>query len=310
MAIIIPPADRSEIDISSLLRWHTAEPIVVDLGSSSASTRLRAYSHRLRRIHTGFATLAAIGVAPKRLAILNPSHGIEAIVAGHVLPSIETIILAHSDRTALQRAAANVARNFRRPIHIVSVSGVTAIAAARSSGPIDLLYADLLSVQPMVAASLNGPRASLRNTRRVTDEWFDRCQLAVAHQLLAEMPALLATDGIAIVAIAGHAGFKALDRLAASAGLQFEALASGLMRQNDGAVMLPVYADAEAPGLTFEFYDFQATRLRLREAGDRIGIAFDELLLPWRVTAIEALTAFRAGCAIGHTYHLLRATPC
>jgi hypothetical protein len=310
MAVIIPPVDRGEIDISSLLRWHTAEPIIVDLGSSSASTRLRAYSHRLRRIYTGFAMLAATGFAPKRLAILSPSHGIEAIVAGHVLPSIETIILAHSDRAALQRAAANVARNFRRPIHTVAVSGLTSIAAARSTGPTDLLYADLLSVPPVDTVALNGPRASLRNTRMVTDEWFDRCQLAVAHQSLSEMPSLLTTDGIAMVAIAGRVGYPALDRLAASTGLQFVALASGLMRQNDVATMLPVYAAAEAPGLTFEFYDFDATRLRLREAGEHRGIAFDEMLLPWRVTAAEAVTAFRAGCAIGHTYHLLRATPC
>jgi hypothetical protein len=310
MAVIVPPVERNEIDITELFGGRTRRRILADLGVAGTDGLSGHDCRQLRLLFHSFAGLAP--EAPRSLALIGAGNGVEALGATLTMPTLERLILADRDSASLARAATNIARNVGRRVRLEALAGRSSIAAATAAveagGRVDLVYADLLA-PPSAAAPPRRPPASLR-LWQMEDEGHDRCALAVARQVLVGIGDVLHAAGQALVMLAGRAGYAALERAVDASGLYVESVASGVVRQTDPAALLPLYAAAEGAGISFQFYEFEAATQLFSELGEPAGPALESALVPLRLSAGAALDAFRGGTDIGHLYHLLKARPC
>jgi hypothetical protein len=310
MSVIVPPVERNEIDITQLFGDRTRRRILADLGAAGTDGLSGNDCRRLRLLFRSFAALAPS--APRSLALIGAGNGVEALGATLTMPTVERLILADRDSASLARAATNIARNVGRRVRLEALAGRSSIAAATAAveagGRVDLVYADLLAL-PVAAAPQRRAPSSLR-LWRMEDDGHEPCALAVARQILVGIADLLHPAGYALAMLAGRAGYAALERMADASGLAIESVVSGFARQADPAVMLPLYAAAEGAGISFQFYEFDAAMQLMSELEEPTGPALEAALAPLRLSAGAALDAFRAGSAVGHLYHLLKARPC
>lgn len=310
MAVIVPPVERNEIDITDLFGGRTRRRVVADLGAAGTDGLTGNDCRRLRLLFHSFAGLASS--EPRSLALIGTGNGVEALGATLTMPTLDRLVLADRDSASLARAATNIARNVGRRVRLEALAGRSSIAAATAAveagGRVDLVYADLLA-PPAIGTPLRRPPASLR-LWQMEDDGYDRCALAVARQVLVGIGDLLDAAGRALVMLAGRAGYAALERAVDASGLYVESVASGLARQADPAALLPLYAAAEGARISFQFYDFDTATELMSELAEPSGPALEAALAPLRLSAGAALDAFRAGTDIGHLYHLLKARPC
>ena len=316
MAVIVPPVDITETDVSSLFQPYTERRICIGLGPRLYEIRLAAEAERVRRVFQGFARLAgdlaASGRKPSSFAMIGAGSGVEAIGAAHIFTTLRHITITDRDPAILAQAAANLAGNVPPRIGLQAVGGhIHAPLAAASGRRVDILYANFANVPFSDSPEAVIDRRSYcpRIAGTAHDDLLNRCQLAAPWRLLSAARTVLNPGGFALVLLGGRFDFSVFERLADAAHVRFEEIICGLKRQIDGDNVLSGYAAAETPGQTFDFYDFDRARRGLRGQDPRPGPVLAAVLAPWRLSACEALRSFRAGASIGHTYHLLQATP-
>jgi hypothetical protein len=133
--------------------------------------------------------------------------------------------------------------------------------------------------------------------------------LALPYHFLRAAPAVLTARGAALVLLSGRFPYGVFARLADAAGFRFEEIACGLQRQTDTRTVLTGCAAAEMQGEELDFYDYDAASACLSARNLAGGAALKSLLTPHRLSAGAALRAYPAGKSVGHTLHLMLATP-
>lgn len=310
MAVILPPVDRCERDLSQLFYPPLPQPIAIDLDPGLYE------AERLRRVFRGFSTLAAAltatGSEPASFGAIGAAGGAEVLAASRIFPTLRRLVLADHHPAALARAATNVAAYIEPEIELAAYgSSADWLSAAESGARVDLLYANLIDppLRPSAAALADRLTGCRPVAGSVDDEWLNRCQLARPYRFLSGIRPLLSPDGMALVLLSGRAGPAALARVARAAHVQLEPLICGFTRQMDPSSVLPRYAAAETLGIGFDFYDFERGTADLANSPEGDGSGLSARLAACRLSAFAALHAHQNGTIIGHTYYLMKAVP-
>jgi hypothetical protein len=310
MAVILPPVDRCERDLSPLFYPPLQQPIAIDLDPGLYE------AERLRCVFRGFSKLAAALTQaknePASFGAIGAFGGAELLAASRIFPTLRRLVLADSHPAGLARAATNVAAHIDPEIELAAYgSSADLLSAAERGARVDLLYANLIDPprRPSPAALADRLTGCRPVAGSVDDEWLNRCQLALPYRFLSGIRALLSPDGMALVLLSGRAGPAAFARIARAAHVQLEPVICGFTRQMDPSSVLPRYAAAETLGIGFDFYDFERGTIDLASRPDGDGPALLAGLAACRLSAFAALHAHQNGTTIGHTYYLMKAVP-
>lgn len=310
---IAEPTVRREADVSFLLSPYTRQTISVRLDPRMYSVKSEVEDNWVWHAFRGFALiaakLAANGVQPRTFAAVGSGSGIDAIGAAHIFPSLKRIIVTDIEKTLARQAAANVRTNVRGYLRVQSLAGDVCRPIAEAS--VDLLYTNLPNIPVSAAEDAIIDHGSFYRPglELATDDPLSSYLLGLQYRFMLSAPRVLARNGFALMMIGGRFPFAVFDRLARAAGFAFEEVLCCFKRQTEAENVVPSYAAAEKSDTEFDFYDFEAARKTLRGGEQLSGRQLKEALRPWRMSARDAELQRRAGKAIGHTLHFMKATP-
>jgi hypothetical protein len=324
MAEIVPDIDGpgakldcllNPYDASALFEPYTERRVRLRLDPRLAELPLDAEADRVRLVLRGFARLGQVlatqGRSPWSFGMIGPGSGAEVIGAAHILPSLRRIAVADRDPLILTEAASNIRRHVDATVEVTSLEGSVFAPLAGTGRRVDLLYVNLANI-PFTAA----PEAVLDHTaycppvkRTAHDELLNTYRLALPFHFLHAAPATLTARGAALLLLSGRFPYGVFARLADAGGFRFEEIACGLQRQTDTRTVLTGCAAAEMQGEEFDFYDYDAATAGLAARAPGSGAALKSLLTPHRLSARAALRTYPTGKSIGHTLHLMLATP-
>jgi methylase of polypeptide subunit release factors len=310
---IAEPTVGHESDVSFLLSPYTKQRVAVRLDPRMYSVKFEVEDNWVWHAFRGFALIAAKleanGVRPETFAAVGSGSGIDAIGAANIFPSLKRIIVTDVEKTLARQAAANVRANVRSNLRVQGLAGDVCRPIAAAS--IDVLYTNLPNIPVAVAddtiidhGSFYRPGPDL-----VTDDSLASYLLGLQYRFMLSAPKVLSRDGFALMMIGGRFPYAVFDQLARAAGFSFEEVLCCFKRQTEAENVVPSYAAAEKNGTEFDFYDFEAARKTLRGGEQLSGRQLKEALRPWRMSARDAEVQRRAGRAIGHTLHFMKATP-
>jgi hypothetical protein len=305
----------SPYDASALFEPYTERRVRLRLDPRLAGLRLGAETARVELVLRGFAAvarrLAAQGKSPWSFGMIGPGSGAEAIGAAHVFRSLRHITVTDRDPLILAEAASNIRRHVDAGIDVTSHDGNIFAPLATVGRRVDLLYANLLNI-PFTAA----PEAVIDRcaycppvARTAHDELLNTYRLGLHFFFLRAAPAALTERGVVLASLGGRFPYGVFNRLAEAAGMRFEEISSALQLQTDADNVLNGCASAEIRGEEFDFYEYDGASACLAGRGACSGAALKSLLTPYRLSAQAALRAHLAGRSVGHTAHLMLATP-
>jgi hypothetical protein len=300
-------------DLSGPFTPYVRRPVRLQLDPRLAHLRETAETLRLSHVLRGLARAERIlgtqGVAPSSFAMIGPGSGAEAIGAAHIFKALHRLVLSDRDASILDAAADNVRGHVDASLDVIAQAGDVHAPPVMTDRPVNLLYANFADVPFTEAREAVVDRYAfcLPVARTAHDAVLNDAQLGLAYAFLRSLPATLTARGAAIILLGGRFPLEVFDRLGEAAGLRFQELHSWLQPQADARHVLRGFAATET-GAGFDFYDLAAAETHL--SGRKLqGADLKAALAPCRLSAGAALSAFRAGRRIGHTAHLLLATP-
>jgi hypothetical protein len=316
-----PEAERESLyllspqNVSALFEPYTERRIQLQIDPRLPDPRFGAVAERVRQVFRAFTIasrrLTMQGNAPKVFGTLGVGSGIEAIGAAHIFPELDRIVATDRDPLLLAEAAINIRFNIESRITVAARDGnIFAPLVSTGGWRVDLLYADLSDI-PFTTA----PEAIVERraycppvARTAHDDVLNDYQLGLPYHFLRSGLSALSPRGAMLIALGGRFPYGVFDQLADAAGLRFTEILCALRRQADDQAVISGFAAVEAASAGFEFYDFDAAH---GIVGDMIinGDAMKSLLARHRLSAQAALQALGAGRSIGHTIHLILATP-
>jgi methylase of polypeptide subunit release factors len=307
-------APCEEADVSFLLTPYTDRKISIRLDRRMYSIKQEAEANWVWHAFRGFAKveqqLAALGRSPQSFAAIGTGSGLDAIGAAHIFPSLRRIIVTDVEEPLARLAAANVRANVGDHIKVEALAGDVCLPLAESGLSVDVIYANLPNIPVGRDAAIIDHGTFYRPGEDGTgDALLDRYLLGLQHHFLRSAKHALRPDGVALLMIGGRFPYRIFDRLAAGAGFAFDEVLCYFKRQTEADNVVSGYAAAEAAGVEFDFYDFDAARATLRGGEQLSGRALKAAIEPWRLSAHAAQEHLRAGREIGHTLHFLKATP-
>jgi hypothetical protein len=308
---IIPTED---LDVSALLTPYVQRKVHIRPDFWRRRVGFGADAARIKRILCGFAILdeqLRVADRPRRsFAMVGAVGGVEAIGAAHIFKDLDSITVTDPYPASRMQAAANIRDNIDPAITVDALAGAVHAPLALAGRTVDVIYANLLDgpmAAPTQAVGENAAYPSVAGSGN--DKMLNGYLLGLPYRFLRSVRGALTPGGMALVLLGGRFYYGLFDRLAAAAGVRFEEVVSGLERQIDETNIVSAYAVAEGEDVVFDFYDFEKARQSLHGDEHLPGGLLESVLAPWRLSAREARRAIRAGTAIGHTYHLMKATP-
>jgi methylase of polypeptide subunit release factors len=305
-------APGEEADVSFLLAPYTDRKISIRLDRRMYSIKQEAEANWVWHAFRGFAKLEQqlAGRSPQSFAAIGTGSGLDAIGAAHIFPALRRVIVTDVEEPLVRLAAANVRANVGDHIRVDALAGDVCQPLVESGLTVDLIYANLPNIPVGRDAAIIDHGTFYRPGEDGTgDALLDHYLLGLQHHFLRSARRALRPDGVALLMIGGRFPYRIFDRLAAAAGFAFDEVLCYFKRQTEAENVVSGYAVAEAAGIEFDFYDFDAARATLRGGEQLSGRALKAAIEPWRLSARGALEHLRAGREIGHTLHFLKATP-
>jgi|SRR5580658_411639 hypothetical protein len=305
MIATIVPANRPEIDASSLLAPYTRQRIEIRLDPRLRAVDLAAEASRIALVLHGFARLER---PPAHFAMIGPGSGVEAIGAGHIFRNLRRITVIDRDPAILAQAATNIRANIGAAIEVEAQSRNIWAPLARASLAADLLYADLSNL-PVTDAVSGRTAVDPPIGRNASTVMLKRHLLGLQCCFLRRVLAALRPGGSVLVLLGGRVDDDLFEILAAASGVRLEEVVCGLLQQSDAWNVVGAHAAAEAEStVAFDFYDFEAARHALPNDRSLSGPDLRAALAPWRLSASTAASELCCGMKIGHTAHLMKAS--
>ncbi len=263
----------------------------------------------------------------KSFATIGTGSGLDAVGASNIF-SLDTLVLTEvSDKVSLDVAESNEALRLSNALAYRHFLTGSLCSPLREKGiKVDLIYENLPNI-PSLKRKVGGPHQDSQYQSGSFSVSYDhikpglltslKAYLLESHlALLLDARASLNPGGSVICSIGGRVPYHLLQDMVRSAGYTFHELVAGFKVQTEPEEVLPGYARAEAHGVTFDFYQYDAAVCPLRHYFglkepyiDFNGRMLKRLLAPRRISAHEALRNYRLDPSylIGHTVHMIQA---
>jgi len=302
-------------DVSFLLQPYAQHSIRVLLDRGMYSVKSDLEANWVWHAFHGFALverqLTAAGMRPQSFAAIGSGSGIDAIGAAHIFPTLKRVIVTDVEAAFVGVAAANVQANVRDEIKVTGVAGDVCQPLAEAGGDVDVIYTNLPNIPVAVHDEdiIDHGTFYRPGEDAPEDEMLERYLLGLQYRGLTSARPVLSPRGCLLMMIGGRFPYALFDRLARAAGFTFEEVLCRFKLQTEAENVVSGYAAHETDGTEFDFYDFDAARATLRGGEQLNGRQLKRALEPWRMSAREAQRQLRRGRPIGHTLHMLKATP-
>jgi hypothetical protein len=300
-------------DVGFLFREYTEKPVLIRFHPKVYPIERDVEANWVWHGFKGMArlrrTLEAEGRPPQSFAAIGTGTGVDAIGAGLIFPTLKTIAVTDIEPDVLALGLENVRGNVDAG---VSVSGF----AGDLCGPLyplrqrfDLIYANLPNL-PVVGKQSGAIDHNTCYAERdeAPDPKLGAYLLGFQHMFLRSAIPVLAARGSALLMIGGRFPYDMFGRLADLSGYVFEELLCCLRLETDLATTIDAYAAHEGE-IEFDYYLYDEAKRALDGKGGLNGEALKAALAPCRLSARDASRAGAMGKRIGHTLHMIRATP-
>ncbi len=254
-------------------------------------------------------TLGAEGRPPRSFAAVGTGTGVDAIGAGLIFPSLQTIAVTDIEPGVLAQGLENVRSNVPADTSVSGFVGDLCYPLYPLHQRFDLIYANLPNL-PVSAKRHGAIDHNTCYTKRDVelDAKLDAYLLGFQYMFLRSAVPVLSGRGSALLMIGGRFPYEVFKRLADLSGYVFEELLCCLRLETDLATTIDAYAAHEGE-VEFDYYLYDKSRRALEGKPELPGQDLKELLAPYRLSAAEARTAGLSGRRIGHTLHMIRAMP-
>jgi hypothetical protein len=305
-----PPAYA---DVGFLFCDYTDKPVLVRFHPKVYPIERDAEAnwvwHAFRGMERLKKTLEAEGRAPRSFAAVGTGSGVDAIGAGFIFPTLETIAVTDIEPGVLAQGLENVRANVRAGVSVIGQAGDLCCPLHALRQRFDLIYANLPNLP--VPAKKNGA-IDFNTCYAERDETLDpklaAYLLGFQYMFLKSARAVLDEKGSALLMIGGRFPYEMFARLAELSGYVFEELLCCLRLETDLATTIDAYAAHEGE-IEFDYYLFDESTRALEGKGELAGDALKAALAPYRLSAREAGIVGAKGKRIGHTLHMIRAMP-
>jgi hypothetical protein len=286
-----------------LVRFHPkVYPIERDVESNWVWHAFRGME-RLRR------SLEAEGHAPHSFAAIGTGAGVDAIGAGFIFPTLDTIAVTDIEPGVLDQGLANVRENVRAGVSVIGQAGDLCCPLYALRRRFDLIYANLPNLPvPAKASGAIDFNTCYAERDETLDAKLAAYLLGFQYMFLKSARQVLNANGSALLMIGGRFPHDMFGRLAELSGYVFDELLCCLRLETDLATTIGAYAAHEGE-IEFDYYLFDESTRALEGKGELSGAELKAALTPYRLSAREAGAAGARGKRIGHTLHMIRATP-
>lgn len=310
MGAIDTLSEAADVDVSYLFAPYRHGPVRVHIDPDMYSVKEDCAANWVWHAFRGFARLDR-RAGPRSFAAIGSGSGIDAIGAAAIFPDIERIIVTDVEERLVRLAVDNVRGNVGPGIVVTGLAGDVCLPLAAAGQRVDLIYANLpnIPIADPAHAIIDHGTFYRPNAIAADDDLLNRYLLGLQYRFLLSARDALAPGGQALIMIGGRFPYSIFDRLADAAGFSFEEVVGSFKIQTEPENVTAGYAAAETDGLTFDFYDFDRATAAIGDASPPSGHALKTLIAAARLSAGEARALVAAGGRVGHTLHLIRATP-
>ena len=212
------------------------------------------------------------------------------------------------DDDVVQAAIRNVRRNVPTHMEVIGLVGDVCHPLATLPFGIDIIYANLPNI-PSSDGELDDPGTFFRPDGSDAEPETDGYLLGLQRRFLRSAPHVLSPSGIAVLMIGGRFPMRLFDRLGQVTGFAVGELLADFKLQTEADNVTGGYAGFETSGITFEFYRYDEGRRIARDCRGGSGADLKRRLDGCRLTAAEAAREVARGGSVGHTVHMVTATP-
>ncbi len=300
-------------DVSFLFDEYTKKPVLVRFHRKmypiERDVEANWVWHAFRGMSRLEKALQAEGRPPQSFAAIGTGTGVDAIGAAAIFPTLKTIAVTDIEPDVLAQGLENVQTNVAAEISVKGFAGDLCCPLYPLNRRFDLIYANLPNL-PVAAkkAGVIDHNTCYDERNETPDPQLGAYLLGFQHMFLRSAIPVLAPKGSALLMIGGRFPYDMFGRLADLSGYDFEELLCCLRLETDLATTIDHYASYEGE-IEFDYYLYDEATSALDGKGELHGEALKAALAPYRLSARDASRAGAKGKRIGHTLHMIRATP-
>ncbi len=304
-----PPAVA---DVGFLFHEYTQKPVLVSFHPKvypiERDVEANWVWHAFRGMERLETALDAEGRPPRSFAAVGTGAGVDAIGAGFIFPTLETIAVTDIEPEVLAQGLENVRGNVRAGVSVIGQAGDLCSPLYELRQRFDLIYANLPNLpMPKLSGAIDY-NTCYSERDETLDPKLAAYLLGFQYMFLRSARAVLDAKGSALLMIGGRFPYDMFGRLAQLSGYVFEELLCSLRLETDLATTIDAYAAHEGE-IEFDYYLFDEFMRALEGRGVLPGDELKTALAPYRLSARDAGVAGAKGKRIGHTLHMIRATP-
>jgi hypothetical protein len=299
-------------DVGFLFHEYTDNPVLVGFHPKVYPIERDAEAnwvwHAFRGMERLKKALEGEGRPPRSFAAVGTGAGVDAIGAGFIFPALETIAVTDIEPEVLAQGLENVRANVRAGVSVIGQAGDLCSPLHALRQRFDLIYANLPNLPVPKLSGAIDYNTCYAERDETLDPKLAAYLLGFQYMFLRSARGVLDEKGSALLMIGGRFPYDMFGRLAQLSGYVFEELLCSLRLETDLATTIDAYAAHEGE-IEFDYYLFDESMRALDGKGELPGDALKAALAPYRLSAREAGVAGAKGKRIGHTLHMIRATP-
>lgn len=257
--------------------------------------------------------------------IVGIGSGVEGMVATEIFKKqLKKLIITDIDNEILDGAVENI-KNYIKiyckntKTKLVPLVGSFCEPIRRAKQKVDFIYGNIPNLPATGKEDLERGAekgtfvpASLYNKYKPAKE-FIAWALAAQYAYLVGAKKILNNGGAVITELGGRVPIKIINKLFNKCGFKMEEIIVGFKEQTEALIDFVGYSRLEKKyGVQFEFYKCKESiallkKLKIKNPTHKItGDEIKKLLLPYKISASEALLLYKKGIKIGHTVHLFK----
>jgi hypothetical protein len=300
-------------DVGFLFREYTKEPVHIRFHPKMYPIERDVEANWVWHAFRGMArlsrTLEAEGRPPQSFAAVGTGSGVDAIGAAAIFPALKTVAVTDIEPDVLAQGLENVRSNVPAGVSVSGAAGDLCCPLYPLRQRFDLIYANLPNLPVGVKKIGHIDHNTCYAERDETlDPKLGAYLLGFQYMFLRSAIPVLAPQGSALLMIGGRFPYSMFGRLADLSGYVFEELLCCLRLETDLATTIDAYAAHEGE-IEFDYYLYDEASRRLEGRGELPGEELKAALASCRLSAREARAAGARGERVGHTLHMIRATP-